>query len=210
MKQVRLMACVFALVLMATACFADSQSWEQLITSQNSNDGGFAGVTFTANFKATSGGTFTLDFQVTDTSNANVTLNEFTISLLGGGSNSSINVIGPSTLPNSTWTELDNAKINNNGTVGCSLGNGFGGWLCASGTTPLTLLPNGSFDFLFAGTYTGSMTTPFDLMANGLVGTNKYAVSDNMVAPEPSSMLFLGLGLSGAAFLRRLKKPKAQ
>lgn len=207
MKKVRLMACVSALVLMATACFADSQSWEQLITSQNV--GGFAGVTFTANFKAASGGTFTLDFQVTDTSNTNVTLNEFTISLLGGGSNSSIDVIGPSTLPNVTWSELDNAKINNSGGIGCSVQNGFGGWLCASGTNPLTLTPNGSFDFLFAGTYTGTMTVPFDLMANGLIGANKYAVSDNMTAPEPSSMLFLGIGLSGAAFLRRLKKPKA-
>ena len=207
MKQVRLTACVFALVLMATACFADSHSWEQLITSQNV--GGFAGVTFTAIFDDTSSGTFTLDFQVTDTSNTSATLNEFTISLLGGGSNSSINVLGPSTLPNSTWSELDNAKINNSGGSGCTVQTGFGGWLCASGTTPLTLMPNGSFDFMFSGTYTGTMTTPFDLMANGLIGTNKYAVSDNMVAPEPSSMLFLGLGLSGAAFLRRLKTPKA-
>jgi len=217
MKKIQLVAALFVVALMCQACFADQYS-ETLITSANSNLGGFAGLTFTANLYTTpnsaTSGTFTLDLFVTDTSSTkNATLTDFTISLLGGGSNPSVSATGPNTLPNSSWSELDNAKITTNG-VGCSQqGSGYGGWLCASGATPLTLSSNGGlFEFVFQGSYSGGgVSTPFDLWANGTIGSDKYQVSNNMTAnsvPEPSSIVLLVSGFSGLGLRRWLRKSK--
>lgn len=214
-KKVKFIAALFVTLLTSSFCLANSIRYsETLVTSSNSNDGGFPGLTFTANLTTDGSGNFTLDFQVTDTSSTAATLNGFTLSLLGGGNGSITVNPADSVLPNSTWSELDNATINNgNSGTSCSTGMGDGGWLCASGSTPLTLSSTGGpFDFLFSGTYAGSVSTPFDLKANGTVGGNKVAVSDYMMvnAPEPSSMLLLGGGLSGLALLRKRKKFKEQ
>jgi hypothetical protein len=217
-KKVQFVACLFALAAMSTACFADSIPSETLVTSSNSNDGGFAGMTFTANLSTSSSNgvnSFALDLIVQNTSGTPEYLNDFTLSLLGGGnsSNISITLTSPedSSLSSIGWTQAANAKINNgNNTTGCITGgSGYGGWVCAYGSTPLAIT-SGGYDFHFAGTYQGTVMTPFDLMANGSINGNKIGVSDYMSVPEPSSMLLMGGGLSGVALLRRLKKSKTQ
>jgi len=214
MKQILCLSYLAVALTVSTACLADSISYSNtLVTSSNSNLGGVAGFTFTANLVTyTDNNNFNLDFSVQDTSGYNGALNDFTLSLLGGG-NSLIDVTS-SVFPSIGWSELDNAKINN-GSTGCTAGNGSGGWLCASGTSALNVLAGNTYHFYFSGTYQGTVTSPFDLMANGSIsypsGDTKVGVSSYMTqtsVPEPSAMLLLGSGLSGAALLRCRKAKK--
>lgn len=200
------------LLLVAAPAFADTVEYCGFSTgggtcATTAPTGGFL---VTADL-STSGSSFTLTMTFTNNSAAAAYLNDFTISLLGGGNvnNTSVNVSSDN-LP-SGWTESDNAKINNSGPSQCTAGNGFGGWLCASGggtaANSILLAANGgTVTLTFTGTFTGSVTTPFELMANG--GTNNttgnnsaFTISSAMttnaptVIPEPTSLLLLGSGL---------------
>ncbi len=193
---------------MSNVCFADTIK-DTLVTSSNGDLGGVAGFTFTATLTTNSNNTFTLDFLVQNTSQLGGTLSAFTISLLGGG-NASIDV-DPTKSTLNGWNETDNASLglgNNNST--CSTSGGSGGWICASGTS-LNIAPGKSVDFVFNGTYQGSVSNPFDLKALGSIGESKLAVSSYMSTshvPEPSSMLLLASGLSGVAVIGRFRKLK--
>lgn len=215
------------LAMLSATSFADTITTytETLVTSSSNGDlGGVNGLTFNVTLNANSTTQqFTLDFQaVTDnTVSTNSDLYGFTLNLLGGGSTPSISgsldsflVNGtPGTLP-AGWSELDNAKINNSVSgTSCKSQNGFGGWLCESDNSgsPLVLAGGTTYDFNFSGTYSGTVTTPFDLMADGQINGTHFGVSDNMTAtgsrppsvPEPGSMLLFGTSLSGGAMLLR-------
>lgn len=215
------------LAMLSATAFADTITTytETLVTTSSNGDlGGVNGLTFNATLNADSTTQqFTLDFQaITDnTVSTNSDLYGFTLNLLGGGSNPSISATlnsflingTPGALPG-TWKELDDAKINNsvNGTS-CKSNNGFGGWLCESDNsgTPLVLAGGTTYDFNFSGSYSGTVTTPFDLMADGVINGTHFGVSDTMTAggsqppsvPEPGSMLLFGSSLSGGAMLLR-------
>lgn len=168
-----------------------------------------------------SGGTFSLDFNITNSNASSATINAFSLQLFSA----SLNVTSD-TLP-AGWEFFDNQKINNNGTTGCT-GKNHPGWLCADDNLSLIPAPaiipkatggvNGSIDFLFSGTYTGTPVNPLDLMANGLDASGgKWAVSAGMTtsgpppppppASEPGAMAMTLMGLASvglACYLRRL------
>lgn len=212
MKKLRVLACAFAVATLCSACFAD-QITDTLVTSSNGNWGGVPGFTFTATLTTNPGNTFSVDFLVQNTSNLGGTLNDFTISLLGGG-NASIDVTKSNLAGFAGWAETDNATISgSNNNSGCNVSNGSGGWLCAMGPT-LNIGPGKSLDFTFSGTYSGAVYNPFDLKADGSIGGTKMMVSTYMTSssvPEPSSMILLVSGFSGIALLRpfnrRTKRP---
>ena len=192
---------------MGSVCFADPIT-DTLVTSSKADLGGVAGFTFTATLTAGPNNSFSLDFLVQNTSSLAGTLNDFTLSLLGGG-NASIDVTNSNLASFSGWAETDNATISgSNNNSGCNTSTGSGGWLCAMGPT-LNLGAGKSLDFKFSGIYSGSVYNPFDLKADGSIGGTKLMVSSYMTSasvPEPSSMLLLFAGLSGVALLRPLKK----
>jgi hypothetical protein len=210
-KKIVLIACLLTVAGISTAAFGDSITYKDTLVSSSKGDwGGVAGFTFTGTLVTDSSGNFTLDFLVQNTtSNLGGTLSSFTLSLLNGG-NGSIRV-DSTNASLFGWSETDNASFSNgNNSSGCSATNGSGGWLCAAGPS-LNIGPGGSVDFTFAGTYQGGVYDPFDLKALGSVGASKLAVSTYMTpasVPEPSSMLLLTSGLSGAAFLRRKNKSR--
>ena len=208
MKKARLFACLLAVAAMSGVCVADTIT-DTLVTSSKGDWGGVAGFTFTATLTTNPNNTFSLDFLIQNTSQLGGSLSAFTLSLLGGG-NASIDV-DPTKSTLNGWNETDNATFGNgNNSSGCSTSNGSGGWLCASGSS-LNIGPGKSVDFVFNGTYQGSVYNPFDLKALGSIGETKLAVSTYMSpsgVPEPSSMLLLASGLSGIAVMGRFKKLK--
>jgi hypothetical protein len=203
---------LLAVAALGSACFA-SPITDTLVTSSNGDLGGVAGFTFTATLTTGPNNTFSLDFLVQDTSSLGGSLNDFTISLLGGG-NATIDVTNSNLASFSGWAETDNATISgSNNNSGCKTSNGSGGWLCAMGPT-LNIGPGKSVDFTFSGTYTGAVYNPFDLKAEGSIGETKLMVSSYMTpssssVPEPSAVLLLFGGLGAASLLRPLhKRPK--
>lgn len=154
--------------------------------------------------------TFSLTMTFTNNTSAIAYLNDFTISLLGGGSGPSI-LSSTITSTDPGWTTTDNATTNNGtNSIGCNSKNGTGGWLCASTDTAadsLTLAANGgSVTLVITGTYSGTVTTPFELKADGgtsntSINNKAFTISDGMNTPapspvaEPTSLLLLGTGL---------------
>ena len=170
---------------------------------------------------ATSGTNFTLTMTFTNSTASAAYLNDFTISLLGGGANPTIS--GTLQSPPTGWTEVDNAKTtNSNGQpAGCRTGNGFGGWLCATSDTAadaiLLAANGGTVTLTFTGTYSGTVTTPFELIADAgtsnVTGNNKaLTISAPMntpapsPVPEPTSLLLLGSGLLAVGITLRNKR----
>jgi len=208
MKKARFLICVLAVAAISGVCCADTIT-DTLVTSSKGDWGGVAGFTFTATLTTNPDHTFSLDFLVQNTSQLGGTLSAFTLSLLGGG-NASIDV-DPTKSTLNGWNETDNATFGNgNNSSGCSTSSGSGGWLCASGSS-VNIGPGKSLDFVFNGTYQGSVSDPFDLKALGSIGETKLAVSTYMSSsrvPEPSSMLLLASGLSGIAMIGRFGKYK--
>jgi len=205
MKKARFLICVLAVAAISGVCCADTIT-DTLVTSSKGDWGGVAGFTFTATLTTNPDHTFSLDFLVQNTSQLGGTLSAFTLSLLGGG-NASIDV-DPTKSTLNGWNETDNATFGNgNNSSGCSTSSGSGGWLCASGSS-VNIGPGKSLDFVFNGTYQGSVSNPFDLKALGSIGETKLAVSTYMASgvPEPSSMLLLASGLSGIAMIGRFGK----
>lgn len=211
-RKLRVLGCILAVATMSAVCFADPIT-DTLVTSSKGDWGGVAGFTFTATLTTGPNNTFSLDFLVQNTSNLGGTLNDFTLSLLGGG-NASLDVTKSNLATFAGWSETDNATISgSNNNSGCNASNGSGGWLCAMGPT-LNIGPGKSVDFTFSGTYSGAITNPFDLKADGSIGETKLMVSTYMTpsssVPEPSSMLLLFGGLSGVALLRPIGRRAKQ
>lgn len=218
MKKATLLLAV-CLVSVASA-FADNITTETGTLSLATN------LNSTTTFKIdTTNDTFTLDFNISNTSATTATINAFSLQLFGGSSGGV--TVTSDTVPTG-WEFFDNQKVNNNGTTGCT-GVAHPGWLCADDNLNTTAAPasiagaGGHIDFLFSGTFTGtaedgSTQNPLELMANGLTNVSdsnsKWAVSSPTSVttvmsntPEPASLLLFGTGLSAAAFsIRRRTK----
>lgn len=164
----------------------------------------------------TSGNTFNLVMTFSNTTGSNATINGWVLQTFNPGS-----ITGGSfvSLPTG-WNFADNDKISNSGSGTCNQPNSINGWLCTSDqgidANAATIAAGGSLVFEFNGTFTGSVATPLDLMANGctVAGTcdsnndNKWAVSTAMTStqvPEPASTVLLGSGLSALGILGRRK-----
>jgi PEP-CTERM motif len=202
-----------AVLFSAISCFADSMQTipGALPLANNLNSSATLSLDTTTK-------TFTLDFNIDNSSATTATINAFSLQLFGG-SNGSLSVLSRS-LP-AGWESFDNQKINNNGSTGCT-GKDHPGWLCADDNlnplAPLAaqILAGHSLDFTFTGSYTGAPVNPLDLMANGLTdinnGNSKWSVSAGMntpvtQVPEPSSFLLLAFGFLavGPTIYRKLK-----
>jgi hypothetical protein len=175
----------------------------------------------------TTSGSWTLTMDFVNTSGATTDINSFAVQLFSSAgaetfSLSSETINGSSTLGN--WEFFANDKLNNGGTPDCS-SNSVKGWVCGDtgqGTLhPFSVASGTTTEFVLSGTFSapGGLISILDLMASGctVAGTckldggtnngNKWAVSGTMGAggstgaPEPSSLLLLGLGLLGLVLL---------
>jgi hypothetical protein len=173
------------------------------------------GIDFTADLNAnTLTHSYTLVFSGSNTLTTAATLNAFALQIFGDGSQADFTLVTSPSLSN--WAFQDGAKINNSG-PGCPTSSpGTAGWFCGTADSTvhaLTLAGNGSFSWVFTGTFANSAIpmTQLELMANGLTNGKKWATSSPMTdapppsaVPEPASLVLFGTSIMAIApFVRR-------
>ncbi|HTB93798.1 MAG TPA: PEP-CTERM sorting domain-containing protein [Candidatus Sulfotelmatobacter sp.] len=179
----------------------------------------------------TTSGTWNLVVDFVNGTALNTDINSFAIQLFSAAGSESFSlstatVNGSASLGN--WEFFTDDKLNNGGTPDCS-SNTVKGWICgdtavSSTLTPFVVAAGTTTEFIVTGTFSapGGLISSLDMMASGCenAGTcfldggtsngNKWAVSGTMggttAAPEPSSIMLLGSGLSFLGMVIRRRK----
>jgi hypothetical protein len=208
-----IVGCLLLCGMVGSASYADTITGAlNLKTGYNLN----ANATLTTS--GGSSGTFSLAFNIVNSTSGIIDINSFSLQLFGAGAAESFSVAS-ATLNGSplggVWEYFADDKLNNGSTPDCST-NSVKGWVCVdTGQGTLHPAPLGSGQtaaFLFLGSYsnTGAVSV-LDMMGSGCVvqgtckldgGTtndNKWAVSAPMTSPspvpEPASLALLASGL---------------
>lgn len=229
MNLARLSFLALAAILVLGA--AQVATADQVTGSINLQETGWnANATLTTS--GTTSGTWQLTVDFVNGTASNTDINSFAIQLFSAAGSESFSLLnatvnGSASLGN--WEFFADDKLNNGGSPDCST-NTVKGWVCGdtannlgSTITPFVVNAGTTTEFILSGNFSapGGLSNPLDMMASGclVAGTcfldggtsdgNKWAVSGAMTgttsAPEPSSFLLLGSGLSflGMAFRRR-------